>query len=218
MKREISVLLLFLSPPVGRFGAEQARNQVAPSYAGERAHDARAIGRVIPEKELPLVELLLLCSGSIDLLAGIGMDAGVIDFCGEGHGRGREVLDLFEMEIQFLGLGGQFGHVLEAASGMARNEIRYNLLAEAGAGIHSVEQVLELMEEAERRLAHKVQDGVGSMLWRHFETPRDMVGYQFLVVARVGPVYVLVARAVHAEVVADSGAYERLLHTGKGVH
>ena len=41
------------------------------------------------------------------LAAGVGVDAGVVDFGGHGHGRGGEILHLLQMEVEALGFDGE---------------------------------------------------------------------------------------------------------------
>ena len=53
------------------------------------------------------------------------------------------------MEIKFLCLDSEFRHVEFGASGMARNEIRDELLSETAATIYIIEHRLELLEQSE---------------------------------------------------------------------
>ena len=65
------------------------------------------------------------------------------------HRRGREVLDLFQLEIHALGEDGQLGHVLLVASRMAADEVGDDLLAQSVLAVDAVEDALEVAEEAE---------------------------------------------------------------------
>ena len=75
-----------------------------------------------------LVLLLAGGAGGENLLAGVGVDAGVVYFGGKGHGRWGEVLDLLETEVEGTGLGGKPGHVGLGASGVGRDEVGDELL------------------------------------------------------------------------------------------
>ena len=74
------------------------------------------------------------------------MVSGVVYFRGHGHWGGSEVLHLLEMEVEFLGFGGEHGHVRLAASGMAGDEVGDELLFKAVRAVHVVEKALEVVE------------------------------------------------------------------------
>ena len=72
-------------------------------------------------------------------------------------------MHLFELEVETLGDDGKLGHVLLAASGMAADEVRDDLLAQATLAVDAVEDTLEVAELLEGRFAHELEHGVGHM-------------------------------------------------------
>lgn len=149
---------------------EEALEQVGAVEVLERADEVGLTGAVIPEKVFALGLFLLRCGGGEDFLTGIGMIAGVVDLCGECHRRRCEVLDLFEMKIEFFGLGGQFGHIDFAAAGVGGDKIRYELLFQAVARVDALEKAAEFMVELERGFAHEIQHSVRGVFRSHFQT------------------------------------------------
>lgn len=136
------------------------------------------------------------------------MVAGIVDLGREGH-RGRgEVLNLFEMQIEFFGLGGKLGHVDFAASGMGGYEVGDQLLSEPVARVYAVKEAAEFMIELERGLAHKVEHSVGGVFRRHFQTSGDVAGDQLFIICAVCLVYAAVASVVHGKIIAHAAADE----------
>ena len=68
----------------------------------------------IPEEKAVLVSFGLGRAGSADRLQAIGVVARIIHDRGNRHRGGREVLHLFKLKTQFLGLTGQLSHVFQA--------------------------------------------------------------------------------------------------------
>ena len=58
----------------------------------------------VPEEELTLRQLLARCLGTVHGLKRVRVVAGVPRFGAHGHRRRRKVLNLFESEIESLGL------------------------------------------------------------------------------------------------------------------
>lgn len=97
----------------------EAGDEVAAVEPLEAAHYFAASRGVVPEEILPLGLFLLGRGGSEHFLAGVGMDAGIVNLGGKGHGCGGEILHLLQMEIELLGFRRQLGHIHLATSGMA---------------------------------------------------------------------------------------------------
>lgn len=98
-------------------------------------------------------------AGGEDGFEGIGVEAGVIDFGGEGHGSWGEVLDLFEFEVELAGFGGEVGHVGFSAAGVGGDKIWNQLLAASVGAFLSIilqffEQGVERFELLKVGLAH----------------------------------------------------------------
>lgn len=86
------------------------------------------------------------------------------------------------------------------------------------AGVDPVENALEVMEEAERRLAHDVEHMVGGVFRGDFETPRYVVEYELLVVSAVSLVNFGAPGVVHRQVIAHAAAYKGLLDSRQSVY
>ena len=99
--------------------------------------------------------------------------------CGHGHGRRREVLYLFELEVHVFREDGQLGHVFLVTSGMRRNEVGDDLLAQVFLAVDAVEDALELSELTERRFAHEHEHAVAGVLGGHFESSADVARDEF---------------------------------------
>ena len=71
------------------------------------------------EKITALFFFFNLGAGSEYRFKRVGMEAGIVDFGGEGHGGRSEILDLFEFEVKLAGFGCKVGHVGFGATGIA---------------------------------------------------------------------------------------------------
>ena len=107
---------------------EQFLSQISAAHTLQSLLDRLAAFGLIPEEELALRQLLLFGVSRIDLLQGVRMIPRIVDLRGERHGGRREVLHLFQLEMQLLGDSGQFGHVDLSAAGMAGDEVGNQLL------------------------------------------------------------------------------------------
>ena len=195
-------------------GGVEPLEEVGALEAGEDAGDFLPVFGFVPEEEDVLFFFFPFGAGAFDGAHGVGMEAGVVDFRGEGHGGGGEVLHLLEAEVQFFGGDGELGHVGERASGVGGDEVGDELLAQSGLPVDGVEAGVEFFEQGERGLAHESEDGVGGVFGGHFQSAGDVVADDRLEVGPVGGVGPPVARAVHREVVADAGADEAVFHAG----
>ena len=135
----------------------------------------------------------------------------------DGHGRGREVLHLLQVEIEPLGDDGQFGHVFLVAAGVAGDEVGDELLAQALLLVDAVENLLECLELGKWRLAHDAQHTVAGVLGRHLQASADVAGDEFAGVFAGALVHLRILALMEQEVVAHSAADERLLDTGQGI-
>ena len=191
--------------------AEELVDKVGAAHAAEGGDEGAALVGLVPEEELALGCLLLGCAGAVEGSQGVGVEAGVPRLGADGHGRGREVLHLLEVEVEAAGDDGELGHVLLGAAGVAADEIGYELLVEARLAADAVEVALEGLELAEGGLAHDLQHSVGGMLGGHLEAAADVAGDEL---AGVG---FLVGTGQEEQVVADAAADEAFLDAGHGV-
>ena len=122
----------------------------------------------VPEEEHPLLLLLVCAFGGEDGLKGVGVKPCVPHLAADGHRGGSEILNLFQAEVKSLGDDGQFRHVLSRSSRMAADEIWNQLLAKMVVAVDFVEQLLEFVEEGERRLPHQLEHLLARMLWSNF--------------------------------------------------
>ena len=80
--------------------------------------------------------------------------------CADGHGCGCEILHLLQVEVQLACDDGQLCHVFFPASGMAADEVRYDLLVKMLSLVDVVENLLESRKLRERRFPHQEQNSV----------------------------------------------------------
>lgn len=169
---------------------------------------------VIPEKELALGLFLALGTGGIDRLHGVRVDTGIEYLGAQGHGGGREVLYLLQFEVQLLGYYGKLCHILLGAAWVTAYEIRDKLLPQSAIAVNPVKCFLELPELRERRLAHKLQNGVGRMLRGYLEASAHVACDELFGVLAMGFVRLWVRVMVLHYVIAYSAANACLLYAG----
>ena len=146
------------------------------------------------------------------------MVARVPRFGRNGHGGGRKVLHLLQMEIQPFGNDGQFGHVFFVAAGVAGDEVGDELLAQAFFAVDAVENLLERLELGKRRFAHHAEHTVAGMFGGHFEAAADVAGDEFARILAGTLVHLRILALVEQQVVAHTTSDERLLDARQGVH
>ena len=126
-------------------GGVEAANEVLAVQPAERADDVGLVFGVVPEEVFALGQFLLGADGCVDFLAGVRVDACVVDLGGEGHGRWGEVLHLLEAQVKGLGLGCKLGHIHFVTAWMRGYEVGYQLLAQAAPTVHIVENPLKVI-------------------------------------------------------------------------
>lgn len=172
--------------------------------------------RLIPEEETPLLLLLLGRAGDVHRLAVVGMHAGGVDLGRDRHRRGREILHLLQAEAEVLGLEGELGHILGARAGVGADEIRDDgRVGFAGLGRSAVELLLELVEQAEARLAHDAQHVVAGVLGGDLDAAGHMMGGEFLDVFLVAGLHLggdtfVVQEKIVADAAGDIGVINTL--------
>ena len=137
-------------------GAKEALDEVGAVEASQFRHDAGPFLRFIPEKEEALALFLLRRFRREDRFERVGVETAVPRLRRHRHRRWREVLHLFQAEVEVFRLRCQFGHVFLRAARVGRDEIRDDLLVEARLTVDAVEDGLKLVEEFERGFAHEV--------------------------------------------------------------
>lgn len=150
--------------------AKQLVNQVAAPHFLQRGLQGGHVLFLVPEEVGSLTLLFFGVVRTIAGLQGVGMQAAVVNFGRYRHGRWGEILHLFELEIEALGLGGQLGHGLFGTAWVGRDEIRDDLLPQAILFINVVEHGLEFVEELERWLAHDFQHLVVGVFGGDFQS------------------------------------------------
>ena len=131
---------------------------------------------LVPEEVLALCQFFAGRLGAEDGLQRVGVVARVPRLGGDGHGRGREVLHLLQLEVHLLGQHGQFGHVLLTAAWMGADEVGDDLLAQPLLAVNAVEEAFELAKELERGLSHQVEHAVAGVLRGHLQASADVTG------------------------------------------
>ena len=199
------------------FNAEKADEEVGAAYATKLGFDASALVGLIPEEEHALCLFLLGRASHEDGLQCVGVVARSPHGGGCGHGRRCEVLHLFEVEIEFLRGDGQLRHVLGAAARVGADEVGDELLAQAALAVDLVEASFEVVEQAERGLAHELEHAVGGVLRCYLEASADVARDEFACVVGCGAVEGFVLPVVEQQVVAHAASDEALLDIGQGI-
>lgn len=150
--------------------AVKAVDEIRSVHAPEFGSDVGALFGLVPEEEHALAELLGRRAGGEDRFERVGMVARGPDGRADGHGSRGEVLHLFELETHIACFSGELSHVLLRAAGVRADEVGDELLVEADVAAGGVEEVLEVVEERERRFAHQAEHAVGGVLGGHFES------------------------------------------------
>lgn len=100
--------------------------------------------RLVPEEEHPLCQFLARRFRAIYRFERIRMVTCGPSLSAHGHGSGRKVLHLFQLEVHPFRQHGQLRHVFFRATRMAADEVRDDLLAQPGFPVNSIEYVLKL--------------------------------------------------------------------------
>ena len=146
------------------------------------------------------------------------MYARVPCFRGYGHGGGREVLHLFQVEVQPFGDDRQFRHVFFGASGVAADEVGDELLAQVQFAVQAVEDAFEFVELLERGLAHDVQYPQACMFGCYLQASAYMFHDEFAGVFGGTPVYGGVFAFVQEQVVAHAASDKAFFDARHRVH
>ena len=121
-------------------------DEVWTTNAAQTLFDATTLLRLIPEEILALGQLVTLCLGTLYGFQRIGVVTRVPRLGRYRHGCGREVLHLFQLEVELLGLDSQLSHIGFRTTRMAGDEVGDNLLIEVFLTIDAVEDALEIIE------------------------------------------------------------------------
>jgi len=153
-------------------------DEVRTADALEVLFDTATLLRLVPEEILALGQFVALTLGREHGFEGIGVVACVPHLGGDGHGRGGEVLNLFEVEVQLFGDDSQLRHILLLTTWVGGDEVGDDLLVQVLFAIDTVEDALELIELLERGLAHQSEHTVAGMFRGHLQASADMAADQ----------------------------------------
>ena len=135
---------LFCSISTGRVRSKKLVSQVLSSDATQFRFYFWLFFRLVPEEEHPLCQFLARRFRAIYRFERIRMVACGPSLSAHGHGSGRKVLHLFQLEVHPFRQHGQLRHVFFRATRMAADEVRDDLLAQPGFPVNSIEYVLKL--------------------------------------------------------------------------
>jgi len=153
-------------------------------------------GGLVPEEILALGFLLLWGLGTEHGFERIRVVACVPHLGGCGHGSGREVLHLLQVEAQLASDGGQLGHVFLMTARVAGDEVRDDLLVQMLLDVDAVEDALEVEELLERGFAHEFQYTITGVLRSNLQTSADMTGNELSGILLGGTIGCLVATLI----------------------
>ena len=153
-------------------------DEVWTTNAAQTLFDATTLLRLIPEEILALGQLVTLCLGTLYGFERIGVVTRIPRLGRYRHGCGREVLHLFQLEVELLGLDSQLSHIRFRTTRMAGDEVGDNLLVEGFLAIDAVEDALEVVELLERWLAHQVKHTFAGMFRSYLQSSAHMASNQ----------------------------------------
>ena len=81
-------------------------NQIRATNTAQTLFNISTLLGFVPEEVLTLGQLVTLTLGTLYGFQRIGVIARIPRFCGYRHGGWREVLHLFQLEVEMLGLDG----------------------------------------------------------------------------------------------------------------
>ena len=145
--------------------------EVCSPHPTQLADDFSAFFGLIPEEEHVLSQFLFRGVSREHGFECIRVIAAVPCFCADGHGSGRKVLYLLQVEIHVACQYSQFCHVLWRAPRVRTDEIGNELLIETRFTVDVVEDALEVVELLERWFAHQVEHVVAGMFRCNFQPP-----------------------------------------------
>ena len=145
--------------------------------------------------------LSVMAAGDIQLFPGIRVFTGIEHDRAQCHRRRRQILHLFEPEIESVHFTGKVFHVLLRAAGMTRYEIWYQLIAQSLCVTYLLKILVQSLELCKRRFTHQRKNTVFGMFRRYFQASRGVVYDQFTQVPTV-------VRFVE-QIVTDTAADER---------
>ena len=173
----------------------------------------------VKEEEASLVGLVARRGSHVDGFHRRGVDAGVVHFGAERHGRRRKILYLLQAVAHAFHLQRQLRHVLQTAAGVAADEIGYQLVPQPRLLAYLVEASFRLLEEAERRLAHQRQHRVRRMLRRHLQPPASVMQHHR---PKVLPPGISGSSGISVssgkQIAPDPAAHIQVLHLGMRAH
>ena len=121
-------------------------DEIRTTNTAQTLFDATTLLRLVPEEVLALGQLVALCLGTLYGFERIGVVTRVPRLGRYRHRRGREVLHLFQLEVELFGLDSQLSHIRFRTTGMAGDEVGDNLLIEVLLTIDAVEDALKVIE------------------------------------------------------------------------
>lgn len=129
-----------------RHAVVELSDEVGAANAFQLALNAAPLLGFIPEEEHALLELFSRRVGAEYGLKRIRVITRVKSCCTDSHRRRREVLHLFEVEVQVLCDDGQLSHILLVTSRVAADEVGNELLVEVSLFVDFIKQPLEIVE------------------------------------------------------------------------
>lgn len=156
-----------------------------------------------------LVAAFLVAFGHMYVFARVGVIFQIVHGGGVGHRGRREGLHLIGHQMVFAGNLAQLRHLDQGASGMCRDKVGDELLVLAAALVFFLEECHEVQELAEFWFAHQAYHLRVGVLWRHLESPRDVLVHQ-LVQISFRPTVFLIQQQLVAYAAADGDVLDSL--------
>ena len=177
----------------------------------EAGNDVALLVGLVEEEKPTLVSLVAGSGGDVNGLHGGGVDASVVHLSSKGHGRRSEILYLLKPIAHLLHVECQLRHILKAATGMAADEIRNELVAQSRLLAYLVKASLSFLKEGERRLAHQCQHMVRGVFRCHLQATGGVIEHHLL---EVFPSPIAIGEKVATNTTADIEVF----HLGMRIH
>ena len=168
--------------------------------------------RFIPEEELLLCQFLTFVCVQWKLSKCIRMIAGIIHFRGERHGCWREVLNLFEMEMQPL----WWLRPGAISSSVQPDGWKWNREWAADSACIFIDAVKQLLKvsNSKRRLTHHFEYFILGMLGSHFQTSWNVMCNQFFGIVWCSFAQIFILVMIKQQIVTDAASNEGFLIPG----
>ena len=167
---------------------------------------------------MSLGEFLAWRLGREDLFEGVGVVACIPCFGGVGHRCWREVLYLFEVEVEVLRDDGEFSHISFVTARVGTDEVGDNLLTKVLLTVDTIEDTFKLFKLPKRRFTHQFQYTIAGMLRSNFQSSADMLTNEFMDIFFSGLICLFIITAMQQQVVTDTATNKAFFYARQRIN